>query len=85
MAPNENKKKLVSILKSGAVEWGGKFRRGNSSRKKAWTALYINISARLKYPLLECTLTEKECKIIMFPAIKAALPRSEISSVINKY
>ena len=84
MAPNENMKKLISVLKSRAVKWGGRVRRFKSSRKETWIALHTNISARLKYPLPSCTLTEKEFKSIMFPAIKVALPRSVITSVIKE-
>ena len=57
-------------------------RRGNSSREEAWTALHSNISAKLKYPLPACTLSERECKSIMYPAIKAALPKSGMTSTI---
>ena len=82
MAPNGDRTKLISELRAKAVEWGGKITRGNTSRNEAWTALNSNISASLKYPLPACTLTKKECKSIMWPAIKAALPRSGIASVI---
>ena len=57
-------------------------RRGNSSKDEAWTALHSNISAKLKYPLPACTLSERECKSIMYPAIQAALPKSGITSCI---
>ena len=82
MAPEGNRKKLVLELKADAVEWYGKIRWGNLSMKEAWTALQTNISAKLKYPLPACTLTKKEYKSIMYPAIEAALPRSGISASI---
>ena len=83
MAPNGNKKKLISVLKLRVVEWEGKVRRVNSSRKEAWTTLHTNISARLKYPLPACTLSEKEYTSIMFPVIKVALLRSGVKSIIK--
>ena len=52
------------------------------SKKEAWTALHSNITAKLKYPLSACTLSEVECRSIMWPAIKAALPKSGITSNI---
>ena len=55
---------------------------GNCSQQEAWTALHTNISAKLKYPLAACTFTEQECKSIMYPAIKAALPRSGITATL---
>jgi len=82
LAPNGDNKKIISVLKTAAVKWGGQVRRGNSSKDEAWTALHSNISAKLKYPLPACTLSERECKSIMYPAIKAALPKSGITSTI---
>ena len=61
---------------------GERVRRGNSSRQEAWTALHSNISAKLKYPLPACTLSEKECKSITYPAIQVALPKSGITLCI---
>ena len=51
-------------------------------KDEAWTALYSNISAKLKYLLPAYTLYERECKSIMYPAIKAVLPKSGITSTI---
>lgn len=41
------------------------------------------MSARLKYALPACTLSKTSCKSIMYPAIKAALPRTGICSNIS--
>ena len=62
---------------------GGKVRLGHPSASKAWTALHTNIRSKLKYPVTACTFTEGECKGIMFPAIKAALPKSGITSTVE--
>ena len=70
LAPSGDKSKQISVLKSAALDWGDKVRLGNSSPEEAWTALHCNISAKLKYPLAACTLSEPECKSIMFPDIK---------------
>ena len=59
VAPDEDKSKQISILKSAALDWGGKVRIGHSSPEEVWTALHTNISAKLKYPVPACTLTEK--------------------------
>ena len=83
VAPDGNKEALIKDLKTAAVSWGSKMRNGNSTRIEAWTALNTNISAKLKYPLPACTLDEKECKSIMWPALQAALPKSGITSYIS--
>ena len=54
--------------------------QGNSSRTEAWMALHKNISAKITYLLPACTLSEQECKNMMFPAMKAPLPRSCVSA-----
>ena len=85
VAPDGSHTKLIREQKISAIEWGAKVKSGNSSREEAWQALHSNISAKLKYPLPACTLTEAECKSIMYPAIKAALPKAGISAHISKY
>ena len=76
ITPNGDKTKTILQLKVAALDWAGKMRTGHSSAEEAWTALHTNIGAKLKYPLPACTLTETECKSIMFPAIRAALPKT---------
>ena len=80
IAPDGNKKKLITEMKNEAINWGSKVKLGNSSREEAWTALTTNLSAKLKYPLTACSLTDSECKNIMWPALKTALSRSGIAS-----
>ena len=80
MSPSGNKTKLIQVLKQAAVDWAAKVKLGRPSKAAAWTALTTNISAKLKYPLACCTLTEKECKSIMYPAVRAALGKSGIAS-----
>ena len=81
MDPNGNRKKLISVINARAVEWGDK--KGKLSRKEAWTALHTNISTKLKHSVPDFTLTEKEFKSIIYPAFKAALPKSRISGVMT--
>ena len=83
VTPDGNKEELIKDLKTSAINWGTKMRTGHSNKLEAWTALQTNISAKLKYPLPACTLTEVECKTIMWPALKAALPKAGISSQIS--
>ena len=35
LAPNGNRKNIISVLKAAAVKWGGNMRRVNSSRQEA--------------------------------------------------
>lgn len=83
LSPNGNTTKCISILKEKTVQWAAKVKRGNLYPKEAWTVLHTNISPRLKYPLVSCTFSEKECRSIMFHAIKAALPKTGVSSTID--
>ena len=80
MSPSGDRSKLVSHLKRQAIDWAGKVRLGRASQDEAWTALTTNVSARLKYPLPCSTLSEKECKSIMFPAVRAALGKAGMAS-----
>ena len=80
--PNGNNAKIVSELKTIALQWGARIRLGNPSPAEAWQALTCTITPKLKYPLPACTLSEEECKSILFPAIRAALPKSRICSML---
>ena len=53
---------------------------GNGSQNEAGTALHINISAKLSHPLPYCTMIEKECKFIMYLAIRATLYQTGIAA-----
>lgn len=82
MAPDGSQTKQFSVLRQKALEWGAKVRAGHPSHIETWTALHTNISACLKYSLAASTFSEKECKSIMYPAIRAALPCSGICGSI---
>lgn len=79
----EKKTKIASVLKNTALDWGSKVYLCNPSASEAWTALHTNISARLKYSVPACTLTEEECKTIIYPAIKAALPKAGVVATMT--
>ena len=80
IAPNGNKQKIIKPLKTATVTWGDKMRIGHSTPVEAWAALHTKISAEPKLSLPSCTLTEKDCKIIIYPETKVALPRARIVS-----
>ena len=63
----------------------GEVRCGDYSRKKDWTSLHINISTNMKYPFHAYTLTEKECRSIMYPSIKVALPKCAITASMKSW
>ena len=81
-APNGDNSKLILELKKVSLQWGARIRLGNPSPAEAWNALNYTLSPRLKYSLPACTLSEQECQSIFFPAIKAALPKSNICSMM---
>jgi len=83
MAPSGDKSRMLEKLCTTAVEWAAKVRAGTSSQEETWTALKSTISRKVVYPLPALTLTEAECRSIMAPALKAALPRAGISSTIS--
>ena len=80
MSPSGDKTKIVEVLKTHAVEWAGKIRMARMSQEEAWTALTMNISAKIRYPLPCCTLSHDDCRSIMFPAIRTALRKSKVAS-----
>ena len=83
MSPSGNKTRMLEKLRTLAIEWGAKVRSGRSSQEETWVALKTTISRKLAYPLPALTLTEAECISIMAPALRAALPKSGISSSIS--
>jgi hypothetical protein len=75
--------KTIQEMRTSAVEWETKIRKGRPSHEEAWQALHSTIAAKLKYPFAACTFTERECTSIMAPAIRAALPKSGISRTMT--
>ena len=82
MALNGNKK-MIRELKFVAIDWVEKLIMDNRSPKELCTVLYVHISVRLKYPIPTCTLSKKEYAYIMYPSIRATLPRTCIASNIS--
>ena len=80
IAPDGNTNNLVEHLRTEALLWGAKVSSGHPSPLEAWQALHSNISAKIKYPLPACSLSQQQCKSILYPAIKAALPKAGIAS-----
>lgn len=83
MAPSLNNSKQIAVLKTKALDWGGKIRASNGSHYETWIALHTNLTVRLKYALPACTLSKNECNSIMSPALKAALPRTGIYATLS--
>ena len=80
IAPDGNTTDLVKHLQSEALLWGAKITSGNPSPMEAWLALHSNITAKLKYPLPACSLSQQQCKSILYPAIRSALPKVGMAS-----
>ena len=80
--PNGDNTKLITELKLAAMQWGAKIRLGNPSPAEVWHAFTCTISPKLEYPLPASTLSQKECQSILFPAIKAALSKSKLCSMM---
>lgn len=83
ITPSDDNTKTLQSLKTEALEWGRKDNNSHSRPEDAYTTLHYNISAKLRHPLAAFTLSETECKRIMFPAINDALPRARIVANLN--
>ena len=73
MSPSGNKTKMIQVLKQAAVDWAAKVKLRSPSKAAAWTALTTNISAKMKYPLACCTLTEKRVQINHVPCSSSSI------------
>ena len=80
VAPDGNRSKVVQHQRNTAIDWGSKIKMGHPSQLEAWQALHSTITAKLKYRLPACSFTESECKSILYPAIKTALPKAGLAS-----
>ena len=80
IAPDGNRLKSIEQQRNAALDWGCKVKMGHPSQLEAWQAIHSNITAKLKYPLPACSYTEEECKSILYPALKAALPKAGLAS-----
>ena len=66
-------------MHSVARDWADKISAGQLDRVSAYIALTTTIWKTLSYPLSATLLTKPECKYIMSPVLKAALPKMGIN------
>jgi hypothetical protein len=65
-------------------EWADQLQTGKLKRYEAWLALTTTIWKTLEYPLNALTVSKKECKYIMAPAIKLGLNGAAICKNLPK-
>lgn len=84
LAPDGNNKDLVKELRTKSETWAEYVNTGHLARDDVWRALDCTITATLKYPLQTATLSEEECKYILAPVLKVALPKSHVCSTFPR-
>ena len=84
LSPNGNNKEMIKELRDKTEEWAKSTKEGRLNPTEAWLSLETTIIKSVEYPLPALTLTEKECKYIMAPALKAGLNASHISNTFPR-
>ena len=59
-------------------------RTGHLHPHEAWTALTCMILKSMEYPLPALTLTEEECRKLMWEVIKVYLPKANVNRFIQR-
>ena len=76
IVPGGNRRKSIEQQRHTALNWGCKVKMGHPSQLEAWQAIHSNITANLKYPLPAYSYTEDKFISILYPALKATLPKT---------
>ena len=76
LAPDGNNEEQVKQMKKKTTHLGELVRTGHVDRAEAWTALTAVAMKSVDYSLPALTLSEHECTQIMWPLLKAFLPKS---------
>ena len=78
LAPDGNNEAAIEALLEKSNIWSELVHKGHLNANDVMRAMDSTITQSLKYPLPALTLTEDECKRIMAPVLKVALPRSHV-------
>jgi hypothetical protein len=78
LAPDGNQREQVRVMHEKSKQWAERIRTGHLPRHLAWQALHLSVLKSLQYPLTATTLSRKECKYALQPALQAGLPSSGI-------
>ena len=73
LAPNGKETKQIEVMRAKATEWGMYMSEGALRDFEAWNALNTTIMKTLEYPLVATTLSRKEVKHVLAPALSAGL------------
>ena len=79
LAPDGNNKEQIKQMKKKTTRLGEMVRTGHIDRKESWTALNAVAMKSIEYSLPALTLSEQECTQIMWPLLKAYLPKAGIN------
>jgi hypothetical protein len=80
LAPDGNNRAAVRKLRKKSEHWYSLIKAGHLQPDETFMATNSRIMKSLIYCLPAMTFTEKECKHILAPVLKASLPKSRISS-----
>jgi hypothetical protein len=75
LAPSGNEEDQFKALLEKSQAWADKIRAGHLPRNLVLQSLKQSLWMSLKWPLAATCLSEEQCKRIMRPALRAALPR----------
>jgi hypothetical protein len=68
----------VKLLKQAALKWCDGIRTKPLHPTKAWYSMEATIMRTLEYPLVATTMTREQCKEILRPILKTALPLCKV-------
>ena len=80
LSPNGNNTQATEAMKAKAEKWRSMVAAGHLKKKLAWQAWETTIIKSLEYPLPALSLSKAECKEIMKPVLKIALPKTTLAS-----
>jgi hypothetical protein len=78
MHPDGNMKEEIQLLKQAASKWCNGLQTKRIHPEEAWYSFKATILRSLEYPLVATTFTQKQCKAILRPVLRAALPLSGV-------
>ena len=84
LAPDGNNDQQVIKMKEKAHKMAEYVRVGHINKGEAWTALTTMAMKSLEYPLPALTLSESECKEIMWILLNSFLPKAGINRNIKR-
>jgi len=84
LAPKSSGETQTKVLRDKVAAWVAKIRQSKMSPGTAWAAMATRIVKSIEWPLVACTLSEKQLRYVISPLIRWGLRSIGVNARLNR-